>query len=190
MKKILSLVSAIVLSTFAFASTIVTMDFANPADYGYAKPDAGKYTQIADNGTISKENVVLTVNFSTGSGFRFFANTKSGVVNLRGYKDSKLTITPPTGKKLLKISANGSNMTASYLSGDMTGLKWEGEVDAIEINVIQSTVQINSLTIEYGEAGETPVETKIDTITVSQAIARINAGQKGECYVSQFHIVC
>lgn len=183
MKKLFTFVSALAFSVFAFASTTVSMDFSDPAAFGYAKPDAGKYTQVADNGTIAKENVVLTVNFTTGSGFRFFANTNSGVVNLRGYANAKLTITPPTGKKLLKISANGSNLNTSYMSGDMTGQKWEGEADKVEINITQSTVQINSLTVEYGNAGETPVVTKVDTIGVSQAIARINAGNKGECYV-------
>ena len=181
MKKILSLVSAIVFSAFAFASTIVTMDFANPADYSYAVPEAGKYTQINDGNKIAKDNVNLIVNFATGSGFRFY--NSSGKINLRGYVNSKLSIAAPEGKKLLKITANGSNWTSEYISGDMTSAKWSGEADTVVFNVIKSTLQINSLTIEYGNAGETPAETKVDTITVSQAIARINAGQKGECYV-------
>lgn len=181
MKKILSLVSAIVFSTFAFASTIVTMDFANPADYSYAVPEAGKYTQINDGNKIAKDNVNLIVNFASGSGFRFY--NSSGKINLRGYVNSKLSIAAPEGKKLLKITANGSNWTSEYISGDMTSAKWSGEADTVVFNVIKSTLQINSLTIEYGNAGETPAETKVDTITVSQAIARINAGQKGECYV-------
>ena len=181
MKKILSLVSAVVLSTFAFASTIVTMDFANPADYSYAVPEAGKFTQINDGNKIAKDNVNLIVNFATGSGFRFY--NSSGKINLRGYVNSKLSIAAPEGKKLLKITANGSNWTSEYISGDMTSAKWSGEADTVVFNVIKSTLQINSLTIEYGNAGETPAETKVDTITVSQAIARINAGQKGECYV-------
>ena len=181
MKKILSLVSAVVLSTFAFASTTVTMDFANPADYSYAVPEAGKYTQINDGNKIAKDNVNLIVNFASGSGFRFY--NSSGKINLRGYVNSKLSIAAPEGKKLLKITANGSNWTSEYISGDMTSAKWSGEADTVVFNVIKSTLQINSLTIEYGNAGETPAETKVDTITVSQAIARINAGQKGECYV-------
>lgn len=181
MKKILSLVSAIVFSTFAFASTTVTMDFANPADYSYAVPETGKYTQINDGNKIAKDNVNLIVNFASGSGFRFY--NSSGKINLRGYVNSKLSIAAPEGKKLLKITANGSNWTSEYISGDMTSAKWSGEADTVVFNVIKSTLQINSLTIEYGNAGETPAETKVDTITVSQAIARINAGQKGECYV-------
>lgn len=181
MKKILSLVSAVVFSTFAFASTTVTMDFANPADYSYAVPEAGKYTQINDGNKIAKDNVNLIVNFASGSGFRFY--NSSGKINLRGYVNSKLSIAAPEGKKLLKITANGSNWTSEYISGDMTSAKWSGEADTVVFNVIKSTLQINSLTIEYGNAGETPAETKVDTITVSQAIARINAGQKGECYV-------
>ena len=44
-------------------------------------------------------------------------------------------------------------------------------------------MQINTLTVDFGDAGEAPVVTKIDTIGVSDAIARINAGNKGECYV-------
>ena len=157
------------------------MDFANPADYSYAVPEAGKYTQINDGNKIAKDNVNLIVNFASGSGFRFY--NSSGKINLRGYVNSKLSIAAPEGKKLLKITANGSNWTSEYISGDMTSAKWSGEADTVVFNVIKSTLQINSLTIEYGNAGETPAETKVDTITVSQAIARINAGQKGECYV-------
>lgn len=183
MKKFFTFVSALAFSVFAFASTTITMDFSDPAAFGYAKPEAGAYTQVSDNGTIAQEGVVLTVNYSQGNGFRFFANTNSGVVNLRGYVNAKLTIAPPTGKKLLKITANGSNLNTTYLSGDMTGQKWEGEADAVVIDVIKSTVQINSLSVEYGDAGEAPVVTKIDTIGVSEAIARIKANNKGECYV-------
>ena len=157
------------------------MDFANPADYSYAVPETGKYTQINDGNKIAKDNVNLIVNFASGSGFRFY--NSSGKINLRGYVNSKLSIAAPEGKKLLKITANGSNWTSEYISGDMTSAKWSGEADTVVFNVIKSTLQINSLTIEYGNAGETPAETKVDTITVSQAIARINAGQKGECYV-------
>lgn len=187
MKKILSLVSALALSALAFATTSVTMDFANPADYGYAAPEASKYTQINDGQKIAKDNVELTVKFTSGSGFRFY--NSSGKINLRGYVGATLTIAPPTGKKVLKIKISGSNLNTTYLAEAKTGkdtifgTSWEGEADVVTMSVIKSTVQINNMTVEYGDAGETPSVTKVDTIGVSQAIARINAGNKGECYV-------
>jgi|GEM_PF-2931739 hypothetical protein len=186
MKKILSLVSALALSALAFASTSVTMDFGDPTAYGYAKAGNGEFTQVADGQTITKEGVVATVNFTSGNGFRFFTHSTAGTVNLRGYVGATLTITPPTGKKILKIKANGSNLNTTYLAagdGKISGTAWEGEADAVVFDVIKSTVQINTLTVDFGDAGDTPVVTKIDTIGVSDAIARIKAGNKGECYV-------
>ena len=186
MKKLLSLVSALALSAFAFAATSVTMDFGDPTAYGYAKAGNGEFTQVTDGQTITKEGVVATVNFTSGNGFRFFTHSTAGTVNLRGYVGATLTVTPPSGKKILKIKANGTNLNTTYLAageGKISGTAWEGEADAVVFDVIKSTVQINTLTIDFGDAGEAPVVTKIDTIGVSDAIARINAGNKGECYV-------
>lgn len=186
MKKLLSLVSALALSAFAFAATSVTMDFGDPTAYGYAKAGNGEFTQVTDGQTITKEGVVATVNFTSGNGFRFFTHSTAGTVNLRGYVGATLTVTPPSGKKILKIKANGTNLNTTYLAageGKISGTAWEGEADAVVFDVIKSTVQINTLTVDFGDAGEAPVVTKIDTIGVSDAIARINAGNKGECYV-------
>ncbi len=186
MKKILSLVSALALSAFAFAATSVTMDFGDPTAYGYDKAGNGEFTQVTNGQTITKEGVVATVNFTSGNGFRFFTHSTAGTVNLRGYVGATLTVTPPSGKKILKIKANGTNLNTTYLAageGKISGTAWEGEADAVVFDVIKSTVQINTLTVDFGDAGEAPVVTKIDTIGVSDAIARINAGNKGECYV-------
>lgn len=186
MKKLLSLVSALALSAFAFAATSVTMDFGDPTAYGYAKAGNGEFTQVTNGQTITKEGVVATVNFTSGNGFRFFTHSTAGTVNLRGYVGATLTVTPPSGKKILKIKANGTNLNTTYLAageGKISGTAWEGEADAVVFDVIKSTVQINTLTVDFGDAGETPAVTKIDTIGVSDAIARINAGNKGECYV-------
>lgn len=186
MKKFLSLVSALALSAFAFAATSVTMDFGDPTAYGYAKAGNGEFTQVADGQTITKEGVVATVNFTSGNGFRFFTHTTAGTVNLRGYVGAKMTVTPPTGKKILKITAAGTNLNTTYLAegdGKIKGTSWEGEADAVVFEVIKSTIQINNMTVVYGEAGDTPPVTKVDTIGVSEAIARITAGNKGECYV-------
>lgn len=188
MKKFLSLVSALALSAFAFAATTVTMDFSDPTKFGYdraAKDADPPYTQVKTNETISQDGVVLTASYSSGNGFRFYTST-SDVVNLRGYVGATLTVTPPSGKKLLKIKAAGSNLNTTYLAageGKISGTLWEGEADAVVFDVIKSTVQINTMTVDFGDAGETPIETKIDTIGVSEAIARIKASNKGECYV-------
>jgi len=181
MKKIFSLVSALALCAVAFASTKVSMDFADPTAYGFASPAAGSFTQLNTGDVIAKDGVSLTVTFASGSGFRFY--NSSGKINLRGYVNSTLTIAPPTGKKLLRISANATNMNSTYISGDMTGTLWEGEADAVTFNVIKSTLQINTLTIDFGDAGEVPPTVVVDTIGVTEAIARIKAGNKGECYV-------
>lgn len=186
MKKLFTFVSALALSVMAFASTTVTMDFSDPTTFGYAKAENGKSTQVPNNGTVAQDGVVLTASYTSGNGIVFFTHSTNGTVNLRGYVGAKLTVTPPEGKKLLKIKATGSNLNTTYLQegdGKMGGATWEGEADAVVLDIIKSTVQINSLSVEYGNAGETPAEVKVDTITVSQAIERIKKNQKGECYV-------
>lgn len=184
MKKFFSLVAAMCVSFALSAATTVAFDFSDASAYGYANPAAGAYTQVANGGVIAKDDVNLTVSFTEGNGFRFFANTNTGVINLRGYVNSALTVTCPEGMVISTIQFAGQNLTTQYLTAAVgtysTGL-WVGEADTVTFNVIKSTVQINTLTVTFGLPGEGPAA--IDTIGVTEARERIEAGNLAACYV-------
>lgn len=184
MKKFFSLVAAMCVSFALSAATTVTFDFSDAAAFGYVNPAAGAYTQVATGGVIALNDVSLTVNYTEGNGFRFFANTNTGVINLRGYVNSTLTVACPEGMVISTIQIAGQNLTSQYLTvdtGAYTPGMWVGEAASVTFNVIKSTVQMNSMIVTYGLPGEGPAA--IDTIGVTQALARIDAGDLAACYV-------
>lgn len=173
MRKIFSLFVTLIAAIAMNAATVVNFDFSDASAYGYANPEAGKFTQVPNNGTITKDGVTITVAFESGNGFRFFANTNSGVINLRGYVGATFTIAAPAGKKLAAISADGSNLTSAYLSGGMTSADWTSAtgVDSLVTNVIKSTVQFNSMAITVIDDGEVPPAHENIKVDVAGAIA-------------------
>ena len=184
MKKIFSLVAAMCVSFALSAATTVTFDFSDAAAFGYVNPAAGAFTQVATGGVIALNDVSLTVNYTEGNGFRFFANTNTGVINLRGYVNSTLTVACPEGMVISTIQIAGQNLTSQYLTvdtGAYTPGMWVGEAASVTFNVIKSTVQMNTMIVTYGLPGEGPAA--IDTIGVTQALARIDAGDLAACYV-------
>ncbi|GEM_PF-7131999 len=155
MKKILSLFVAAVMAVGAMAQ--VTFDFSDASGFGYTNPAKGEFTQVEDGEQITFGNVVLTVNFSQGNGFRFFSNTNTGVINLRGYKDARLTVSTKNGANITGIEFAGSNLTSTYVTADgYDGAEktWAGEANLVTFNIIKSTVQINTLTVTTSEGGE------------------------------------
>lgn len=179
MKKLFTLFAAIVMA-MAMNATKVTFDFSSASDYGYSNPAAGAFTQVNNGDVLTKDGVTITVGFTSGNGVRFFANTNTGVINLREYVGSTLTISAPAGSTINAINLDGSNLTSTYLSGDITSKEWTGDASSVTMNIIKSTVQINSMVVTLDESQST---TTVDTITVSQAKARIDAGNLGKCYV-------
>jgi len=173
MKKFFSFVMALVAAVALNAATQVTFDFSDASAYGYANPEAGKFTQVPTGAVLTKDGVTITVAFESGNGFRFFAHTTTGAVNLRGYVGASYTIAAPAGKKLAAISADGSNLTSQYLSDGMTSSNWSSEtgVESLATNVIKSTVQFNSLVVTLIEEGEVPPTQENIQATVAEAIA-------------------
>ena len=173
MRKIFSLFVTLIAAIALNAATVVNFDFSDASAYGYANPDAGKFTQVPTGATLMKDGVTITVAFESGNGFRFFANTNTGVINLRGYVGAKFTIAAPAGKKLAAISADGTNLTSAYLSGGMTSADWTSTtgVESLVTNVIKSTVQFNSMAITVIDDGEVPPAQENIKVDVAGAIA-------------------
>lgn len=153
MKKLLLLLLSFV-AVLGMSAEEVTLDFSNPATFGYAVPEAGKYTQVATGESVTDSPISIGVTYTTGNGLRFFANTNSGVVNLRAYVGSTMTI-EAGGATITKIVINGSNLGSSYLTGEnYADGTWEGSATSVVLNCIKSTVQMNTLTVTY-EGGTT-----------------------------------
>ena len=165
----MALVAAVALN----AATQVTFDFSDASAYGYANPAAGAFTQVPTGAVLTKDGVTITIAFESGNGFRFFAHSTTGVINLRGYNSAAYTIAAPQGKKLAAIAADGSNLTSTYLSGGMTGADWSSEtgVESLTTNVIKSTVQFNSMVVTLIEDGEVPPTHENIKVDVAGAIA-------------------
>ena len=182
MKKFFSFILALA-ATVAVNAVEITMSFADASAFGYANPASGAFTQVANGNTISQDGVVLTATFTSGNGFRFFAHSTTGVINLRGYKDASLQIAAPAGKKLHSVSIAGSNLGSDYVSGDVVAGEWTGEAETITLNVIKSTVQMNSMVIVYGDEGEVAPVWTPDTVGVTEARALIDAHDNHSHYV-------
>ena len=155
------------------AETKVTFDFSDATAYDYANPKQGESTQVTTGSVLTQDGVTLTISFEEGNGFRFFSNTKTGVVNLRAYVNSSFVLAAPEGKKIAAVAIDGSNLNATYLAGDITAKNWSDATGkaSLTTNVIKSTVQFNTMTVTLIEEGEIPETPKYDTLNVAAAIA-------------------
>lgn len=175
----MALVAAVSLN----AATQVVFDFSDATAYGYANPEAGKYTPVENGAVLTKEDVKISIAFEEGkNGFRFFANTNTGAINLRAYVGASFTIAAPEGKKLAAIAADGQNLTTQYLADGMTSKNWTSDegVASLTTNVIKSTVQFNSLTITIIDEGEEPPTQETVKVDVAGAIAAGMALETGK----------
>jgi len=183
MKKLFTFVMALVAAVSLNAATQVVFDFSDATAYGYANPEAGKYTQVQSGDVLTKDDVKISIAFEEGkNGFRFFANTNTGAINLRAYVGASFTIAAPEGKKLAAIAADGQNLTTQYLADGMTGKNWTSDegVASLTTNVIKSTVQFNSLTITVIDEGEEPPTQETVKVDVAGAIAAGMALETGK----------
>ena len=172
MKKFFTFVLALAAAVTLNAATQVAFDFSDASVFGYTNPEKGQSTQVENGAVLSKDGVTITIAFESGNGFRFFANTNTGVINLRGYVGASFTIAAPEGKKLAAIVADGSNFTTQYLAEGMTGKTWSSEegVTSLTTKVIKSTVQFNTLTVTLSEDGEVPPTQETVKVDVAGAI--------------------
>ena len=172
MKKFFTLILALAAVVAVNAATKVTFDFSDASAYGYANPAKGAYTQVPTDAVLTQDGVTMTITYTTGNGFRFFSNTNTGVVNLRGYVNSTFVLAAPAGKKIAAVTIDGTNVTKAYLGGDITGASWSSTDGAASLttNVIKSTVQINTMEVTLIEEGEVPPTQETVKVNVAGAI--------------------
>ena len=159
MKKILSLVSAIALTLPLLAGTVTF----KPSDF------SGQGTSSTGSAvTATKGGVTLSCDkgYATGTA-------------LRCYKNGVVTITSETNISTIDFSFETAN-SQTYTGG----LDAQVTVNALSwTNTLTAQARFTEVVVTIEGEGVEP--TPVDTITVSEALARLTAtdGNKGECYV-------
>ena len=147
MKKLLLSLVAMVFAIGVNATEVV-FDLSSASAYGYANPEKGSFTQIGNGESISKDGVSIKAAFTSGNGLRFYSNGTTGVINLRAYKGSSFEICAPSGSKVTSINISGTNLGSAYVTGtNYNNGKWTGSAESVKLDVIQSTAQMNTITV-------------------------------------------
>lgn len=180
MKKILLSLFTLMLGLSAFAQTEYKFDDAT-AWGDFTNPAAGEFAQVESGKAITNGNLKIEVTFPEGkNGARFFANSNSGAINLRFYVESEIKISTVDGTSMTTVEFSGSNLGASYLTGDgYENSKWSGNANSFTLKCIKSTVQLNSINVySAGEAGPIDISnTPATAYTVTEALALIEKGE-------------
>lgn len=186
MRKVLRSVMLAVLSIVAsvsFAQDPIVFDFSNAETYGYENPESGKFTQVENASTLSSDKIVITANFESGNGLRFFCNN-TDQVSLRAYIGAKFTVATKDGSYIKNIEFAGSNIATNYLTAPgYDGKTWNGGNASVEFTCVKSTVIIDKITVTLLPEGENP-EPAVDltntletAYTVTEANAFITEGK-------------
>lgn len=153
MRKILLSLVALFICAINVKAEEVVFEFTDPSVYGFGVPAAGAFTQINSGDKITSGVITISPDFSSGNGMRFFANTNTGVVNLRAYVNSTINFTIDGTASITNIKFEGSNLGSTYLTGEgYADGEWSGEAKTVTLNCIKSTVQFNKITVTYGQA--------------------------------------
>ena len=119
----------------------------------------------------------------------------NGIVNtseMRIYKSQTITLSAenPISAIVFTCTASGTSQYGPGCFEELTGYTyeknkgtWDGSATSVTFKASSNQVRASQIVVYLdGEKPQTG-EVKVDTIGVSQAIARIKAGNKDECYV-------
>ena len=164
MKKILSII-LVLTATMMVQAKVVTFNFKS-ADFltsvGVTLPESGKGTTVT---TMTYDGVTLTFTKVASTDNRIW--NSSGSYDLRMYNTSYVTITAE--ENITAIMAAGSALAFAELSNG----SWSGEPATSVQLTANATAKVTSFQITIGEA---PVIWTPDTVSVSEALALIKAG--------------
>lgn len=136
----------------------VLFTFDSASKYGYDNPAKGDFTLIPDNDILSIDGVSIQFSYNNEdvNRYRFFSNSNTGVINLRGYVGSHMTISSPTKTLIQSITMVGSNLGSTYIkrSNDNTTVSSTGgtfscNANEVSFDIIKSTTQFTSIEVTY-----------------------------------------
>ena len=165
--------------------------------WGLAIPANGEGTSVNGMTFTSADGIGLTFDKASAStDCRIFSHTNTGALDLRVYKNSKMTFTAPSGYSVSRIEFAGGSVTGAATSnpeGYSRGV-WEGKSSTVIITP-GATMNIDTITVtlETGEVAgpeepEVPGNAKgtgtlADPFNAAGAMAYIDAGGDDVVYV-------
>ncbi|MBR5041977.1 MAG: BACON domain-containing protein [Bacteroidales bacterium] len=129
------------------------------AAIGATVPEAGSSTGEDVSGkTFTNKSNGISISFDKGSASNptRIWNTAAGVLDLRAYNGSSMTITAPSGQSVTKIVFVGS--AVSGFGSPVSSGVWEGDASSVELSVT-ATVKINTVTVTTKSGSAPPVTT-------------------------------
>ena len=128
-----------------------SFDFSKPADYGFTEPTEDNNITVNEGETIVSGIVTITnvTNSSANTNKFFYSN---GAIDLRIYKDSKISISVPKGYVITGISADVDlNTSLTWDSGTVTNKVWKGSANSVTV-IPSKVVKFSTMTVTYKEA--------------------------------------
>lgn len=168
------------------ADDAVVFDFtdaAKIASYGLTAPtEKGTFTEFS---SCTYEGITISSTNGTTSTRIFMSNPQQGdgVLTLRFYKNSTLTVSGSSIKSItFDTNANGnlSTTTGTYADG-----VWSGDAESVTFNV-SATTQIKTITISGEGGGTPPTPPTVETKTVAEALALIDAMEAGTTTTEEY----
>lgn len=129
------------------------------AAIGATVPEAGSSTGEDVSGkTFTNKSNGISISFDKGSASNptRIWNTAAGVLDLRAYNGSTMTITAPSGQSVTKIVFAGTDVKG--FGSPVSNGVWEGDASAVELSVT-ATVKINTVTVTTKSGSAPPVVT-------------------------------
>ncbi len=192
MKKFLLLICALVSAfTTAFADKKeVTFDFSDPTSLSpsVAKPANSKDANVNDSVFIADGVTISFAQNSASTACRIFTSS-TGVVDLRLYAKSAMTVSAPENKKLISVTFSGTAAMTTAV-GTFEAKSWTGS-EASVVFTNTGTSKITSMTVVYGDEGETPdpapeaqgdgtLENPYNATAANEVAAALESGAKTE----------
>ena len=190
-----------ILSLFAFALVANAADIVfNMSDPNAYVAESNKVTYATTASTAVKyasgtvfTNAPITITTTStdaNNGIAAFtqSESKNKAIQIRGYVDSKLVFKTTDGSVITKIAISGSSINTTYLKADVGAIAnsaWTGSSNKVEISIIKSTIQINTITVTTASADAITAPTfsvAEGTYYEAQTVTITNPNSSGKVY--------
>lgn len=190
-----------ILSLFAFALVANAADIVfNMSDPNAYVAESNKVTYATTASTAVKyasgtvfTNAPITITTTStdaNNGIAAFTQSekKNKAIQIRGYVDSKLVFKTTDGSVITKIAISGSSINTTYLKADVGAIAnsaWTGSSNKVEISIIKSTIQINTITVTTASADAITAPTfsvAEGTYYEAQTVTITNPNSSGKVY--------
>lgn len=129
---------------------------ANKVTYSTTQSTAAKYA----SGTVFTNSpiTITTTSVEGNNGVSAFTQSasKNYAIQIRAYENAKFVFETTDGSVITSIKVSGSNFTNNtFVKADVGAISsstWTGSSKKVEISIVKSTVQINTIVVTTGDA--------------------------------------